>query len=514
MSVMKAEQNKFQQEHKGIYGKISKYAASDTMLSCDAKALYGLLCTYAIYGGAITAGNRMLCRDLNIGAKKLYGLLFELSSQNYLEIIKGRFAKNNYKIAVCPEKYWRSPADKKDIYAYEQIRAGGIQSYGYGLTEQRVLRDPELPVTAKGIYNYFCAFAGNASTAYPLVETILRDLRICESTYYKYIKQLVEKCYVQVIEHKTSGGKYSRNEYKLIGHPNAHKPSNYQKNIAEKQSPPSSKSDTRGKNKKDSESNAKPDGSQSSGAQSFREEPCFTEPSSKKPYPENDTTYKKNTVNNNSQKKNNINQAGKNFEKKFKPSSEINQSKKSTESDSIDKNNFKNISVNPDKIYQDLQKHKGIPASYLKSKANIAYIIKTLSGNANSPEPENNKLRRLLLNCLVNMLYDSGNPYRKYNPEKVAGFVNAHIKINNGVVSFDNWLEQFEKSFMQSVRKPEVANKIKNPYAYVKTSLWKFLSTYSDFYYDFKAGYETGRRSFDSSLFEEKLAKSAAKLLD
>ena len=88
------------------------------------------------------------------------------------------------------------------------------------------------------------------------------------------------------------------------------------------------------------------------------------------------------------------------------------------------------------------------------------------------------------------MLYDNGNTNKKYTPEEIAGFVNSHIKINDGVISFDNWLEKFEKSFMQSAGKPEVGGNIKNPYAYVKTSLWKFLATYNDFHFDFRAGFE------------------------
>ena len=585
MSVMKLEQPKFEnqnnRERERIRSKISKYAVRDATLTCDAKALYGLFSTYSIYGNAITAGTKSLCKDLNVGSKKLYGLLFELTSQGYIEVTKGRFAKNNYKIAVCPEKYTLAPKNDKDRYAYEKIREGGIQSYGYGIVEQRVLRDPALHITAKSIYTYFCALSGNTSTAYPSVQAILRGLNICESTYYKYIRQLVEKGYVQVIEHKSKDGKYSPNEYRLLGHPNAHMPSNYRENIAAvnqkmqehgvaepsgKQTQPSPKSDTRSaekktpdadvnssapypkngtrqKNKKQKETGAIPSGVQPFGAESLSTEtqvepPCLTEPSATSPSAKNDRTYKKNTVNNNSQKENTLNQAGKNFEKKLKPSGGINQSTKSEKSDSIEKKSFENISVNADKIHQDVQKHRGIPMSYLKSKASLAAVIKTLSANAetskpkmsnsqeefliskgllsaNAPKPEENKLRRLFLKCLIDMLHDSDNPYRKYNPEEVAGLVNAHIKFNNGAASFDNWLEQFEKSFMQSVSRPEVGGNIKSIYAYAKTSLWKFLKTYNDFHFHFHfgAGSETKQSSFNSDMFVEKMFGNAAKLL-
>ena len=530
MSVMKLERNEFQRENIGIYGKISKYAVSDTALSCDAKALYGLLCTYSVFGNAITAGNKTLCKYLNIGAKKIYKLLFELSTQGYIEIIKGKFSRSNYKIAVCPEKYLLDPADAKDIYAYEKIRTVGIQAYGYGLIEQRVLKDPALHITAKAIYAYFCAFSGNTSTAYPSVKAILRDLKICESTYYKYIRQLVDKGYVEVIEHKTQNGRYSPNEYKLTGHPNARKPSNYEKNIAavnkqmqgcktaRNQSSPSPKSDTRDENKKGLDF--------SPGTPS---EPCPTKPSAKIPSTIFDLTYNKNNIKTNRQNKNTLNQA----QEKSKNLGNINQS---TKSDSIDKTNFENFSVNPNKIEQDLRKYKGIHESYLKNKASLKFIVKTLSDNAETSKPKTifsksqeeffkrqgiiiddapkseNKLQELFLKCLVDMLHDSGNPNKKYAPEEIAGFINSHIKINDGAASFDNWLEKFEKSFMQSVGKPAVASNIKNPYAYVKVSLWKFLATYDNFHCDFKTSSESEQSLFDTEIFFNKIVKNSMKL--
>jgi len=555
MSAIRAEKNKFVWKSKGIYAKISKYAMRDPVVSYAAKALYTLMCTYSIFGNDITVGNRTLCKDLKIGEKKLYRLLKELRTQGYIRIKvkpKGRFSRNNYEIVACPAKYHdMSLFDEKAASALALIRKSGLQSYAYGLTEQRVLRDPELHITAKAIYAYFCALSGDTGTAYPYVTEILRDLNIAESTYYIYIKQLVEKKYVLVMDYRNEDGTYGSNEYKLLGHPNSHKPSNYKKNTAAekekkqeskttkptgKQNKSFPKSDAQQKNQNQKSNNVNPSDVRPFSPQSFNSEtqaePCRNEPAKEKPDPEKDRTYKKNTLKTNNLKKNTLNQAGKNFEKKAKRPSGINQSAKSKKDDSIDKNKFKNISVNPDKIYQDLLKYKGIPVYYLKHKVVLEYIIQTAADNvenvtptmpesqraffikqslmsAESLKPEENKLRKLFLKCLVDMLYDSGNANKRYSPEEIAGYINAHIKIDNGVVSFDNWLEKFEKSFMQSVSKPSVGHNIKNPYAYVKTSLWKFLATYTDYHFDFKASSENEIKSSQSDDLFEKLVKKS-----
>jgi len=581
MSAIKKEQNKFEWKSSKTYGKISKYALKDNVLSCDAKASYALLCTYGASNGIITAKMETLCKDLNISSKKWYNLLFELTSQGYIEIIKvkakGNFKKNQYKLTVCPDKYFNMiPEDAKDVYALERIKERGIQSYGYGLAEQRILKDRELHIKAKGVYSYFCAFSGNTSTAYPSVEAVLRDLKICESTYYKYISQLVEKKYIQVIEHKTQDGRYSPNEYKLLGHPNSHKPSNYEKNITAvnkniherkpaKTNAPSPKSGTRSdkkkepdikinssdpypkngtrqKNKKGAETIVNTSDSQSFTAQSSETEntaePSVIPPSTTAPYPKNDRAYNENNVNNNSQNKNTHNQGRQKKLEKNLSSEGINQSKStSKKSDSIDEPVRETFSVNSDKVYQDLLNHKGIPMSYLKNKPVIEYIIKTASKNADSSatpmsealkailrkskvpfsedNPADKPIRRLAVKCLTDMLHDGcRSAFRKHSPEEIAGFVNSHLKISNGVISFDKWLEEFENSFTQSAGKPEVGGKINNLYGYVKMSVWNFLANYKDTHFDLKTGCEPKQSSFNYDHFQNKMFRNKQRLLD
>jgi hypothetical protein len=100
--------------------------------------------------------------------------------------------------------------------------------------------------------------------------------------------------------------------------------------------------------------------------------------------------------------------------------------------------------------------NKGIPASYLGNKAALEYIIKTASANvessnpempesqrkffisqglmsADEPKPNESKFCKYALDRLIDMLCGSKNANKQFTPEKVAGFINAHIKFNNGV---------------------------------------------------------------------------------
>ncbi len=53
-----------------------------------------------------------------------------------------------------------------------------IDSKGYGKIYKAVMRNRHLPLLAKTIYSYFCAYAGNGYQAFPKRNKIIRDLKI------------------------------------------------------------------------------------------------------------------------------------------------------------------------------------------------------------------------------------------------------------------------------------------------------------------------------------------------
>ena len=83
-----------------------------------------------------------------------------------------------------------------------------IDSRGYGKIYKAVMRNRELPLLAKTIYAYFCAYAGNGIKAFPKREKIVKDLRINKDTYTKHLSRLVEDRYISK-ERLSSGNVYT-----------------------------------------------------------------------------------------------------------------------------------------------------------------------------------------------------------------------------------------------------------------------------------------------------------------
>lgn len=71
-----------------------------------------------------------------------------------------------------------------------------IDSKGYGKIYKAVMRDRNLPLLAKTIYAYFCAYAGSGCQAYPKRDKIVRDLQINKDTYTKHLNRLVQDGYI------------------------------------------------------------------------------------------------------------------------------------------------------------------------------------------------------------------------------------------------------------------------------------------------------------------------------
>ena len=81
-----------------------------------------------------------------------------------------------------------------DILKFE-----GIMSGGFGIAPRIVMRDHRLSIEAKAIYAYFQSFAGNRESAFPARDTILNELSISKTRYYKYLNQLIEYDYKMCI---------------------------------------------------------------------------------------------------------------------------------------------------------------------------------------------------------------------------------------------------------------------------------------------------------------------------
>lgn len=86
---------------------------------------------------------------------------------------------------------------------------------GFGTVEKWVLTDPNISISAKGLYALLCAFAGDKGNAFPGTNLLRHQLNVSKDTIHKYIKELREKGVIQV-EQERKKGQFSRNVYTLL----------------------------------------------------------------------------------------------------------------------------------------------------------------------------------------------------------------------------------------------------------------------------------------------------------
>ena len=79
-----------------------------------------------------------------------------------------------------------------------------IDSRGYGKIYKAIMRNQDLPLLAKTIYSYFCAYAGNGTKAFPKRDKIVRDLQMNKDTYTKHLNRLVADGYI--FKERTNAG--------------------------------------------------------------------------------------------------------------------------------------------------------------------------------------------------------------------------------------------------------------------------------------------------------------------
>ena len=94
----------------------------------------------------------------------------------------------------------------------DKIKMQGAFEKGYGFVAKKVMRDKTLNILSKAVYAYICSYAGKGKDAFPSQNLICRDLGIGKSTLVKYIKELKDRGYVTVIQHKEKG-KFAQNLY-------------------------------------------------------------------------------------------------------------------------------------------------------------------------------------------------------------------------------------------------------------------------------------------------------------
>ena len=94
------------------------------------------------------------------------------------------------------------------------LKTIGLHSKGYGIIPKLIMQDVDINIIGKAIYAYFCSYAGSGDICFPSRDKICSDLGISHNTYAKYLRQLIDKGYIECAQIKEKG-RFSHNIYTI-----------------------------------------------------------------------------------------------------------------------------------------------------------------------------------------------------------------------------------------------------------------------------------------------------------
>lgn len=201
------------------FGVIPKAIMLDLDLSIEAKTIYSYFCSLAGNGTTAFPSRDTIISHLKISKDFYYKNFKQLTDNGFIKVERvNDFPYNNiYTLINNPKKY----EDKETAYnkPYSQIKYNGLKAHGFGTIPRVIMVDNRLDIKAKGIYSYFCSYAGSGISAFPKKDKILYHLRLSEKTYYKYYNQLISCNYITVMQRKVENGQFSVSDYYLNENP-------------------------------------------------------------------------------------------------------------------------------------------------------------------------------------------------------------------------------------------------------------------------------------------------------
>lgn len=111
--------------------------------------------------------------------------------------------------------------DTQDMIA---VQEDGINAHGFGLIYRAAMQDPDISVTAKGIYAYLCSISGSGGTSYTSRERMLEDMGLSKKAYYAHVSELYDQGYL-ARKQLHAGGKgrgFGRNIITIVAMPAKH----------------------------------------------------------------------------------------------------------------------------------------------------------------------------------------------------------------------------------------------------------------------------------------------------
>lgn len=97
----------------------------------------------------------------------------------------------------------KNPAPDAEIYI---VRERGINAKGFGHVAKKVVIDPDVPITAIGIYGYLSSMAGSGGSSFTRRSRLLAELQIGKRAYDSNMAILEEKGYITRAQSRKPGG--------------------------------------------------------------------------------------------------------------------------------------------------------------------------------------------------------------------------------------------------------------------------------------------------------------------
>ena len=444
------------------FGHIPKFIMLDIDLTVEAKGIYAYFCSFAGSGNSAFPSRDKILKDLDIGKDRYYKHYNQLITNGYLSAEQERkkdektgevyLGNNIYTLIANPKKYVEK-REQEDLHkdkGYSRIRNSGMKSLGYGTIAKAPMLDGRLSLKAKGIYAYFCSFAGSGNSAFPKLSNILYHLQISENTYYKYYGELVKFNYVSPIQRNIKG-KFSVNDYYINETPDEElveskpylKNSDTEKSIDNATSLPYLKnSDTE---KSDTE----------------------------KPYTQKSDTQNSDTNNTNSFNTNS-----------FYYNQSINQ--QPTKSDILEKDRLIEYEINKEKVLNELKENNKLPYRYMADRNIMETAIHILTEYDNYLKwyldnkgslANVDELRfftfKLFNEALIEMLTSDKmilrGAYITY--AKVYDRLSEYIEIKGDYMTIGDIMDNSIGDYMKACENTE----IQNPIGYMKSVIWNCL---------------------------------------
>ncbi len=186
---------------KKLFGKVSRYLLSDSEIGMNEITLLAYFSSLSFDKGHCWPSRSRIKDDLGIGDRVLNKSLAVLKNLGYIE---RRKAIKKERIVYLTSLKEPSTAMGKETDA-KLDRYKGLLRFGYGTVYYNVLSSESLSFGAKGVYTYLSIRMGSSGFAKPNRKKAVKDLKISDRTYSRYLNELIKNGIISEIKDRKAG---------------------------------------------------------------------------------------------------------------------------------------------------------------------------------------------------------------------------------------------------------------------------------------------------------------------